>query len=123
MSAIARVTYLRAWTVMVGAIVVFIAAGAIAIDIFDRVDPFDISDPDSEVERAYDALEDGGGQSPDPEVILLVAPEADPADAEAALAGVDGVATVAGPGVDPILTGSDGSTLVVGYLDPGANRV
>lgn len=123
MSAIARLTYLRAWGVLVTAVVVLIAAAAVAIDIFDRVDPFDIADPGSDVEKAYNALEEGTGQSPDPEVILLVASDADPADAEAVLADVDGIATVAGPKDDPRLKASDGTTLVVGYLDPGANRV
>ena len=123
MSAVARATYLRAGAVLVAALLVFVAAGVIASDIFERVDPFDISDPESEVELAYAQLEDATGQSPDPEVILLVEPGADAALAEEALAEVEGIATVAGPADAPALAASDGHSLVVGYLDPGANRV
>ncbi len=123
MRAVAKATYLRAWTVLLAALVILIAAAAIAADIFERVDPFDISDSDSEVERAYAQIEDATGQSPDPEVIVLVDPGADAAAAERALMEVDGIASVAGPGASPRLTAADGHALVVGYLDPGANRV
>lgn len=123
MRTVARVTYLRAWTVLLAALLILLAAAAIAADIFDRVDPFDISDADSEVQRAYSQYEQATGQSPDPEVILLVDPGADPTAAESALAAVDGIALVAGPGENAPLTATDGHTLVVGYLDPGANRV
>lgn len=123
MTAVARATYLRAAAVLIATAVVFVAAAAIALDIFDRVDPFDISDPDSEVERAYAQIEDATGRSADPEVILLVAPGADTAAAEEALAGVDGIAAVAGPAEEPRLTAADGSSLVVAFLDPGTNRV
>ncbi len=123
MSAVAKATYLRSWTVLIAALVILIAAAAIAADVFDRVDPFDISDSDSEVQRAYGQIEAATGRTPDPEVILLVDPGADAAAAEAALAAVDGIAAVAGPGTSPRLSAADGHALVVGYLEPGANRV
>lgn len=114
---------MRAWAVLLGALVVLIAAAAIAADIFDRVEPFDISDADSEVQRAYAQYEDATGRSPDPEVILLVDPGGDADGAAHALAAVAGIAVVAGPADSARLTAADGHSLVVGYLDPGANRV
>ncbi len=92
MSAIAKVTYLRAWTVLVLAGVVFVAAAIVAFDIFDRVDPFDISDSGSEVQRAYAQIEDSTGQSADPGVILLIESGADVAEVEDTLSRVDGIA-------------------------------
>ncbi len=123
MSAIARVTYLRAWTVLVCALVVLLAAAVVAFDVFDRVDPFDIADPDSEVERAYAQVEDETGQSPDPEVILLLDPGVDAAAVEQELAGVDGVASVVGPSDDPSLVSPDGHSFVAAFRAPDANRV
>lgn len=123
MSAVAKATYLRAWTVLLAALVIVIAAAAIAADVFDRVDPFDIRDSDSEVQRAYAQLEQATGRSPDPEVVLLVDPGADASAAASALATVAGIASVAGPDESPRLIAADGHTLVVGYLEPGANRV
>ena len=123
MSAIAKVTYLRAWTVLVLAGVVFVAAAIVAFDIFDRVDPFDISDSGSEVQRAYAQIEDSTGQSADPGVILLIESGADVAEVEDTLSRVDGIAAVIGPADDSALSADDGRSLVVGYLAPGATRV
>lgn len=123
MNAVAKATYLRAWTVLLAALVILIAAAAVAIDIFERVDPFDIRDTDSEVQRAYAQIEDATGRSTDPEVILLIEPGADANAAAAALAGVDGIAAVIGTDEVPRLSAADGRELVLGYTDPGANRV
>ncbi|MFN8150540.1 MAG: MMPL family transporter [Solirubrobacterales bacterium] len=123
MSAIAKITYLRAWTVLVLVGVVVVAAAVIAFDVFDRVDPFDISDSGSEVERAYSQIEDATGQSADPAVILLIEPGEDVPAAEDTLSRVDGIAAVVGPAEDPALTDGEGRSLVVAYLEPGANRV
>lgn len=123
MSAVARVTYLRAAAVLVATSVLLVAAALVAADVFDRVAPFDISDPGSEVERAYAQIEDATGRSADPEVILLVEPGADATAAVAALSGVAGIESVAGPADEPTLAAADGRALVVAFLDPGANRV
>lgn len=123
MNAVAKATYLRAWTVLLATLLILIAAAAIAADIFERVDPFDISDADSEVQRAYAQIEDVTGRSTDPEVILLIEPDGDAAAAAAALATVAGIASVDSADEVPRLAGAGGRELVLGYLDPGVNRV
>lgn len=123
MSAVAKFTYLRAWTVLVAAVVVLTGAAVLAVDIFDRVDPFDISDPSSDVERASAQLEDATGGSAEPGVVLLVNQDGDVAAAASALSTVDGIATVKGPEVSPVLVSDDGQSLVLGYLSPGASPV
>ena len=123
MSAIARTTYLRAWTVLIAALAVLAAAAALSLDIFDRVDPFDIADPASEEVRAGDAIEAETGRSAAPGVVLLVEPTGDVTAATSALAGVDGIASVDGPETNPDLSSAEGGSLVLGYVDPGANRV
>lgn len=108
---------------MVAAVALLAAALPLAAGVFDRVEPFDISDPGSEVERAYAAYEAAEGVRPDPEVVLL----AEAGDVEAAattLEGIDGIAFVRGPGEDPTLTSKDGSAaLVLGFTEAGTNRV
>ena len=117
MSAIAKITYLRAWTVLVLVAFVVAAAAVIAFDVFDRVDPFDISDSGSEVERAYSQIEDATGRSADPGVVLLIEPGEDVAGAEDELSRVDGIAAVVGPADEPALSADDGRTLA---LAPGS---
>ena len=52
--SLSELTYLRAPTIVVVAGLVLLVAAPFAAAIFDRVEPFDLSDPNSEVERAYE---------------------------------------------------------------------
>jgi uncharacterized membrane protein YdfJ with MMPL/SSD domain len=105
-----------------------IVAAASASGIFDAVEPFGFEDPDSEVARAYERVEDATGAQATPGVIALVEPDAgvsNPAgrselDTVAAeLASVDGIATVRGPTeLGSAAISNDGrSAYVVGHLD------
>lgn len=125
MRALARLTYLRAGIVLVVAAAVLAAAGYLASGIFERVAPFDISDPDSEVVKASDAYESVTGQTPEPEVVLLVSgPGADVKAAAEQLRSLPGIAEVTSPAADGTLVSADGTrSLVLGYLDAGAGRV
>ena len=130
MGALAKFTYLRAGSVLVAALAVFAAACALSFDIFDRVDPFDISDPDSEVVQASRAFESVTGRTAEPGVVLLVDSSADDEAQDNAAAGaralrtVPGIAKVTMPGSNPILSSEGGEqSLVLGYLEEGAGRV
>lgn len=133
MGSIANFTYLRAVAVVIGAGVLALLALPAAALVFDRVEPFDISDPDSEVERAYAAYAAATGTRSEPEAMILVEPEGgvggpdgrrDVADVADRLSEIDGVASVSGPREDPALVSDDGgSALIVGVLDASAGRV
>ena len=87
-------TYLRAGVVAIAAAVVFAIALPLAAGVFDHVRPFDINDPNFEVERAYAAYEHAQGVVSDADVALLVSgpAAARTADVERRLAAVNGVA-------------------------------
>ncbi len=133
MRALAEWTYLRAGLVLAGAFALVALAAPLAADVFDRVEPFDISDPGSEVERAYDRLEAATGAQPDPGVLILVTPGGDASEGAGArrivkvaaeLEVVDGVARVESPEARPELLSADGNSgLVIGYLAAGSGRV
>ena len=128
MRGLATLTYLHARTLLVAAVLLLVLAGVASQDIFDRVAPFAIDDPESESVQARQAFEELTGETPDPEVMLLVSPDAEhpgsPADAARSLAGVEGVARVRSPQQEPGLVSADGrSFLVLGHLDPGASRI
>jgi hypothetical protein len=82
-----EITYLRAGTIVVVAGILLAAALPLSAGIFEEVKPFDISDPGSEVERAYEAYESAEGSRPDPEVVLL----AEAGSVAAAASTLDGV--------------------------------
>lgn len=102
-----------------------LAAAWGARDVFDVVEPFGFSDPDSESARAYDRLEAATGEQAVPGVVLLVdaegpvsAPAGQAAIASAAseLESIEGVARVLP--TDESLVSADGrSALVVGTLE------
>ena len=125
MRALATLTYLRAGIVVGAAAVVLAVAGYLAYGIFDRVAPFDINDPDSEVVEASRAYESVTGQTAEPGVVLLVSGSSEDAAAAARqLRSVGGIAEVTAPDSDSALISADGTrSLVLGYLDAGANRV
>jgi len=125
MRALATLTYLRAGIVVGAAAVVLAVAGYLAYGIFDRVAPFDINDPDSEVVEASRAYESVTGQAAEPGVVLLVSGSSEDAAAAARqLRSVGGIAEVTAPDSDSALISADGTrSLVLGYLDAGANRV
>ena len=108
---------------MIVAAALLAAALPLSAGIFDKVEPFDISDPGSEVERAYAAYEEAEGTRPDAEIVLLADAGA-VATATTNLEEVEGVALVVGPSADPTLNSTDGSSaLVLGYTEAGSNRV
>lgn len=133
MRSLADLTYVRASWIVGVAVVVLLAALPLAARVFDEVEPFDISDPGSEVELAESAYADSSGQNPEAEVLLLVTPTegaatADGRDriAEAAelLATVRGIASVATPEQSPELISDDRRAgLVLGFLEADRNRV
>lgn len=127
LKALRRVTDLRAGRVLGFAAVLFCAAGVLASQIFDSVEPFDIGDPDSEVALAAAKVEELTGETVEPGVVLLVAAEPDdlaPAEAAAEeLREVPGVVRVETARDLPSLVNADGESLVLGYLEPGAVRV
>lgn len=134
MRALAEFTYLRAGPILIGAAVALLIATPFAIGVFDGVEPFDISDPDSEVQRAYQAFEEATGRNPEAEVVLLVEPPAGGQDAgvrsaaDAAaerLAGVKGIAAVRTPSAAGMeLVSDDGmAALVLGFLETDNGRV
>ena len=57
---------------MLAALLGVLVAIPFAAGVFDRVEPFDISDPESEVERADAAYAAVTGQSAEPDVLLLL---------------------------------------------------
>ena len=128
---VAEFTYFRAGRIVAGAVLLVLLALPAAAMVFDRVEPFDISDPGSEVERAYDAYEAATGMRLEPEVLVLVRADGETsaggeASAEAVadrLGEIEGVARVVGPAQDPALTSADGDlALVLGVLDAGDVR-
>jgi uncharacterized membrane protein YdfJ with MMPL/SSD domain len=106
-----------------------VAALFLSHDVFDRVEPFDIGDPDSEVVGAQHAFEDVTGRSAEPEVVLLVDSKAGGSSttssrASRRLRAVPGIARVMGPDSNPVLVSEDRTEeLILGYLDAGAGRV
>lgn len=130
MRALARFTYLRAAGVLGAGFLMFVIAGLLSSDIFDRVQPFDINDPGSEEVRASRALEGITGQAAEPGVVLIVPSHADegasesPASVARTLRGIPGIAKVKSSVTDPALVSADGArSLVLGYLEQGAGRV
>jgi len=129
MRALARLTYLRAGIVLGITAVVLVAATYLASGVFDRVEPFDISDPDSEGVEASAAFESVTGRAAEPGVLLLVSGDGGDRQASAstaarALRSLPGIAAVSSPVSDPSLISADGTrSLVLGYLDEGASRV
>lgn len=130
MRALARISYLYPWRILAAAFVVLVLAIVLAAGIFDRVDPFDISDPDSENVQASAAVIEGTGRSAEPEVLLLIsspAKQVDPSTYRGAarvLRSVPGISKVTTAASNPSLISDDGtSALVVGYLGPDAGRV
>lgn len=127
MIGLSRFTFLRAGPLLGIAAVLFAAAGLLASQIFDHVQPFDIGDPDAEVARAAAKVEEATGRTVEPGVVLLVeaAPD-DPrpaASAAARLRELPGVARVETARQQPALVSPEGESLVLGYLEPGAVRV
>lgn len=130
MRFLARLTYLRAGTVIAFAVVLLAGAAVLAAQVFDRVEPFDISDPESEVSQASEAFEAATGRAAEPGVVLLVddSPSGEETDTVVlttrALRSVPGIAEVDGPESDPALVSADGSrSLILGFLETGAVRV
>lgn len=130
MRFLARLTYLRAGTVIAFAVVLLAGAAILAMQVFDRVEPFDIADPESEVAQASLAFESATGRTAEPGVVLLVddAPSGDESGAVVltarSLRSVTGIAEVDGPESDPALVSADGSrSLILGYLEAGAGRI
>lgn len=127
MRALARLTYLRAEIVLFVAAAVLAGAAYLASGVFERVQPFDISDPDSEVVEASEAFEARAGRTAEPGVLLLVTTGGTgtaPSRVAAELNAVPGIASVAQTGPGRALVSADGErSLVLGYLDPGAVRV
>ncbi len=117
-------TYLRAGVVAIAAAVVFAIAVPLTAGVFDHTRPFDINDPNSEVERAYAAYEQAQGVVSDADVALLVSAPATGAAVERRLAAVNGIADAYGPADDPHLRSADGGEmLVLGRSAAGINRV
>ena len=75
LNRLAEFTYIRSWPIVIPAVVALLVAAPFAAQVFDRVEPFDISDPGSEVQRAYAVYESATGQQVEREVILLVQPD------------------------------------------------
>lgn len=133
MRTLASLTYLRAGTISLVTLLVVLAAAPFAAGVFERTEPFDISDPDSEVERAYASYEEAVGVDSEPEVLLLVEPGAGagrsapiPATAAAAerLKSIGGIGTVErAPRRSELVSADGAAALVVGFLEAGANRV
>ncbi len=130
MRAISRITYLHPWRILATALVLTVLGGYGALGIFDRVEPFDIADPDSEVVHAAAAAEEATGRSAEPEVILLIAStgesfaRAGGEQAATRLGRVPGIAAVVTPDSDRRLVSRAGDQyLVLAYLEPGVNRV
>jgi RND superfamily putative drug exporter len=131
--SLADLTYVRASWIVAAALVVLLAALPLASRVFDEVEPFDISDPGSEVELAEAAYAEASGQNPEAEVLLLVTPNegaatSDGRDRIAAaaelLGTVRGIASVATPEQSPELISDDRRAgLVLGFLAADKNRV
>jgi RND superfamily putative drug exporter len=97
-----------------------------AAGVFDRVEPFDISDPESEFERADAAYAAVTGQSAEPDVLLLLDSAGRGASEVAAgrLESIEGIASTSTPEQQPKLRSDDGETaLVEGFLAPRQDRV
>lgn len=129
MTRLGELTYRRAGPIVLGALLLLAAATPLALQVFDRVEPFDISDPGSEVELAYAAFEGAVGAGSEADVVLLVEPASGdplPASRRAArqLGRVAGVAAVSGPSRRAAQVSADGrAALVLGFLASGAGRV
>lgn len=129
MRSLAELTYLRAGVIVAAAVVALLVAAPLAAGVFEQTKPFDISDPDSEVQRAYAAYEEATGAQSEPEVLLLVEPGPDSsitastAEAAERLGAVEGIAGVVGPDERrELLAADDGVALVVGFLEAGESR-
>ncbi len=62
--------------IVLGALLIAVAAAIGGSSVFDAVKPYGFQDPDSESARATEALEDASGERPLPDVVLVVEPEA-----------------------------------------------
>lgn len=130
MRALATLTYLHARSLMVLALVLFGVAVVGSADIFERVKPFNINDPESEAVQAARAYEATTGRTAEPEVVLLISSEdlalgpAAPTRAARTLRSIPGISRVRSPARDPALISAGGdASLVLGYLEAGASRV
>lgn len=129
MRALARLTYIHAWGILGIAAVLSALAAFAAVGVFDRVQPFDISDSGSEVARASAAVEASTGAGAEAEVILMVSPGAgggrlsDLSSVAERLQSVPGIAKVVTPDSDRALISDRDTFLVLGYLEPGIGRV
>lgn len=129
MRSLAKFSYLHAWSVLGIALALVTLAAFISSDIFERVEPFDISDPGAEVERASAAYEEATGSSAEPGVVLLIsARERDLGQASTVAASelrsIEGISRVRSPSSEPALVSRDRTMgLVVGYLGSGTSPV
>ncbi len=133
MRKLADLTYVRAPLIAISAVVLLLAGAPLAAQVFDEVEPFDISDPDSEVQRAYAAYEAASGQSSEPEVLVLVEPATGATTsggrrrivaAAERIEAVEGIAAVTTPEQNPTLVSDDRSAgLLLGFLDRDKSRV
>ncbi len=126
--SLSEFTYRRARAIVLAALLALLIAIPFAAGVFDRVEPFDISDPESEVERADSIYSAITGQRAEPEVLLLLDRGVEDAPRPAAVArelgAIEGVASTGTPRSQPELISSDGdAALVVGFLEAGQNRV
>lgn len=113
---------------MLAATLALLVAAPFATDVFDRVEPFDISDPESEVERVDATYAAVTGQRAEPEVLLLLEREGkggpEPLAVARRLEAIEGIASTSTPDEEPGLISSDGDAAVVaGFLAAGAGRV
>jgi uncharacterized membrane protein YdfJ with MMPL/SSD domain len=113
---------------VLAATLALVVAAPFAADVFDRVEPFDISDPESEVERVDAIYAAVTGQRAEPDVLLLLEREGkggpEPLAVARRLEAIKGVASTSTPEEEPGLISSDGDAAVVaGFLAAGAGRV
>jgi uncharacterized membrane protein YdfJ with MMPL/SSD domain len=113
---------------VLAATLALLVAAPFATDVFDRVEPFDISDPESEVERVDATYAAVTGQRAEPEVLLLLEREGkggpEPLAVARRLEAIEGIASTSTPDEEPGLISSDGDAAVVaGFLAAGAGRV
>lgn len=124
MTRLGRFSYFWAEGVLIAAVLLVVAAAAIGASIFDRAQPFDISDADSEVERAYSQIEQETGRQAEPETLLVVEPAEAATAVAQRLSGIEGIASVESPSDrGGLLSLGKTSALVLGYSAPGEPRL
>jgi uncharacterized membrane protein YdfJ with MMPL/SSD domain len=125
LNLLAELTAARARLVVGIFAAILVVAAVSAPRLFELVEPFDISDPDSETERAYSAYEQATGEQAEAEVVVLVESGDGRAAAVAeSLRTVPAVARVLGAEEVPELRAPTGDQeLVIAILTADANRV